>query len=111
LILDVSKVLVITDFFLILSGNTSRQVKTISDTIQEQLEKRDIRPIGKEGEAEAKWILLDYGEVVIHIFRVEEREYYQLERLWKDAPEIEWEEDNGGEGKQVSSSYSDQINA
>ena len=94
LVLDIGKLLVITDCFIILSGKTSRQAKTISDAIQEELEKCGIKPIGKEGETEARWILLDYGDVVVHIFRAEEREYYQLERLWKDAPEIEWEEDH-----------------
>ncbi len=85
--------LVITDCFVICSGNTGRQVKTISDAIQEEFKKRGIAPLGKEGETEARWILLDYGEVVVHILTAEEREYYQLERLWKDAPIIVWDEE------------------
>jgi ribosome-associated protein len=72
-------------------------VKKISDSIQEEFKKRGVSPIGKEGETEAKWILLDYSDVVIHIFTAEEREYYQLERLWKDASKIEWEEDKKDE--------------
>lgn len=78
---------------MICSGNTGRQVKTISDVIQEEFKKRGILPLGKEGETEARWILLDYGEVVIHILTAEEREYYQLERLWKDAPIVDWDEE------------------
>lgn len=96
-----SKLLVITDCFVICSGNTSRQVKKISDSIQEKLQKRGVAPIGKEGETEAKWILLDFGDVVIHIFTTEERNYYQLERLWKDALEIEWEEDKKRERRRM----------
>lgn len=93
--MDISKLLIITDCFVIISGNTTRQVKTISDAIQEKLQKQGVKAIGKEGETEAKWILLDYGNVVVHVFRTEEREYYQLERLWKDAPEIQWRDENG----------------
>jgi len=100
LVLDMSKLLIIVDCFVIISGNTTRQVKTLSDTIQEELAKRKVKPIGKEGETAAKWILLDYGDVVVHIFTKEEREYYQLERLWKDAPEVDWEENiESKEGK------------
>ncbi len=103
--LDMSKLLIITDCFVILSGKTTRQVKTISDAIQDELQKRGVRPMGKEGETEAKWILLDYGDMVVHIFTTEEREYYQLERLWKDAPEILWKENKksrfGGPGSEL----------
>ncbi len=100
----------ITDYFIVLSGNTERQTKTISTAIQEELERSGIRPIGKEGEAGARWILLDYGDVVIHIFRAREREYYQLERLWKDVPTVKWDEEAEGP-EQFSSYYSDQLNA
>jgi ribosome-associated protein len=108
--LGVGEVLIITDYFLIMSGNTERQSKTISAAVQEELEKSGIRPIGKEGESEGKWVLLDYGDVVVHIFRTQEREYYQLERLWKDVPTIKWDEE-GEPHERLPSYYSDQLNA
>lgn len=89
-VLDIGKLLIITDYFVICSGKTERQVKTISETIQEELDKEGIRPLGMEGEREARWVLLDYGDVVVHVFLTEEREFYQLERLWRDAPRLNW---------------------
>ncbi|MCL5292329.1 MAG: ribosome silencing factor [Actinobacteria bacterium] len=86
------ELLIITDFFVIASGNSDRQVRTIYESIEERLRSRGAKPIGVEGEREAKWIVLDYASVVIHIFLTEQREYYQLERLWRDAPRIDWEE-------------------
>lgn len=82
------EILVITDFFIICSGKTSRQVKSITEAIEERLDSAKAHPLGREGVEEARWVLLDYGDVVVHIFIQEEREYYQLERLWKDAPRL-----------------------
>lgn len=87
LILDIGKLLVITDYFVICSAQTERQVKSISDHIQERLIKHKIKPISIAGERDGRWILLDYADVVAHIFVTEEREFYELERLWKDAPQ------------------------
>ena len=85
-ILDVSRQLVITDYFLICSGNTERQVKTIADEVQRKLlEGRRIKPFRIEGEREARWVLLDYVDFVVHVFHQEDRDYYELERLWSDA--------------------------
>jgi len=92
-ILDIGDLLVITDYFVICSGNNVRQVKTISEFVQEKLAKEKVYPLSVEGGKEAKWVLLDYVDFVIHIFLEQEREYYQLERLWKDAPLVEWEEE------------------
>lgn len=75
---------------MICSGTSDRQVKTISDNIRKELRELKIKPIGVEGEDRAQWLLIDYGDLVIHIFTEEQREYYQLERLWQDAPEIKW---------------------
>lgn len=80
--------LIITDYFVICSGNTSKQVKKISEFIKEKLGEKGIRPLGIEGENDGSWILLDYGDVVAHLFTETQREYYQLERLWKDAPKL-----------------------
>lgn len=94
LILDVSQLLVITDFFLICSGNTERQVKTIADEIQRKLvEIHGVKPARREGERDSRWVVLDYIDFVVHVFHREDRDYYDLERLWADAPVVPYEED------------------
>jgi ribosome-associated protein len=92
-ILDVSKQLVITDYFVICSGNTDRQVRTIADEVERQLAVHKVKPYRREGEREGTWILLDYVDFVVHVFRKEERDYYELERLWSDAPITHFEEE------------------
>ena len=92
-ILDVSELLVITDHFLICSGNNERQVRTIADEIEKRLQQdRGAKPFRREGQREGRWILLDYVDFVVHVFGLEERDYYDLERLWGDAPVIEFED-------------------
>ena len=92
-ILDVSQVLVITDHFLICSGNNERQVRTIADEIEKRLlESRKRKPVRREGERESRWVVLDFVDFVVHVFHKEEREYYELERLWSDAPVVPFEE-------------------
>ena len=92
-ILDVSKLLVITDHFLICNGNSDRQVRTIADEVERCLrEDRSIKPYRREGEREARWVLLDYVDFVVHAFQKADREYYDLERLWADAPKLEFDE-------------------
>jgi ribosome-associated protein len=92
-ILDVSKQLVITDYFLICSANSDRQVRTIADEIEKSLrEDHSIKPYRREGEREARWVLLDYVDFVVHVFQVADREYYDLERLWADAPKMRIDE-------------------
>ena len=92
LILDVRKVIVITDYFMIATGGTDRQVRTIVEEIEKALRVEGVRPVRREGETEGLWVLLDYVDVVVHVFAEEEREYYGLERLWRDAPNVAWEE-------------------
>lgn len=88
--IDVAELLVVTDYFVICTGNTDRQVKTIADEIEEQLRVNcGIKPIGREGETEGKWILLDFADVVVHVFQPAEREFYRLEKLWGEAPRLE----------------------
>lgn len=88
LILELKNLSMITDYFIICSGESSRQVKTIAETIEENFSKHKIFPLGKEGEYFARWVLMDYGDIVIHIFHEESRTYYELEKLWLDAPRI-----------------------
>lgn len=93
-ILDVSEQLVITDYFLICSGNTQRQVRTIADEVEKRLnESHGRKPFRREGEREARWVLLDYVDFVVHVFHTDDREYYDLERLWADARVVPFEED------------------
>ncbi len=74
-----------TDFFVVCSANTATQVRAIADNIEEKLEEEGISFNHKEGYREGEWVLLDYGDVVAHVFQQESREYYALERLWGDA--------------------------
>ena len=93
-ILDVSKQLVITDHFVICSGNTDRQVRTIAEEVERTLlQSHRVKPYRREGEREGTWVLLDYVDFVVHVFRKEERDYYELERLWSDALKIPFEEE------------------
>ena len=93
-ILDVSEQLVITDFFLICSGNTPRQVRTIADEVERRLgEAHRLKPFRREGEREARWVLLDYVDFVVHVFHTDDRDYYDLERLWSDAPVVPFEDE------------------
>ena len=93
-ILDVSKQLVITDHFVICSGSSDRTVKAIADEVQKTLStEAGVKPFRREGEREGRWVLLDYVDFVVHVFHKEDREYYDLERLWSDAPVIELEDE------------------
>lgn len=87
-ILEVSTLIGITDFFVIASGNNERQVSTIVDEVEERLRKAGHKPYRREGEREQRWVLLDYLDIVVHVFHKEEREFYELERLWKDAARV-----------------------
>lgn len=102
-ILDVSKQLVITDFFVICSGNSDRQVRTIADEVERQLhDDHRTKPYRREGEREGRWVLLDYVDFVVHVFQKEDREYYDLERLWSDAEVVPFEEDWGSDHESAS---------
>jgi len=92
--IDVAQLLVVTDYFVICTGNTDIQVRAIADEIEDRLrEEGGIKPIGREGVSEAKWILLDYGDFVVHVFQPEERGFYRLETLWGDAPRLQLSDD------------------
>jgi ribosome-associated protein len=85
---DVSDQLVITDAFVLCSAPNDRQVKAIVDGIEERLRDLDAKPVRREGEREGRWVLLDYGDIVVHVQHADDRQFYALERLWKDCPTI-----------------------
>ncbi len=86
---DVSEQLAITDAFLLASATNERQVKAIVDEIEDKLREIDAKPIRREGQRDGRWVLIDYGDVVVHVQHEEERSFYALERLWRDCPAIE----------------------
>ncbi len=93
-IIEVGSVLAITDAFVITSGRNGRQVKTIAEEVEARLKvDGGIKPMRVEGLGDSQWILLDYGDLVVHVFLDETREYYDLERLWSDAPRVAWEDE------------------
>src|SRR2546428_3833537 len=91
-VLDVRELITITDYFVIASGSSDRQVTTIADEILLHLKKLGHPALRREGESGAKWVLLDFVDFVVHVFDRETRAYYRLENLWVDAPVVGWEE-------------------
>lgn len=88
-LMEVGRLTSFTDYFLVASGASSRQVQAISQHIARRLREEGFRPFGIEGEQEGHWVLMDYGDVVIHIFYQPVREFYDLEGLWTEAPRVE----------------------
>jgi len=87
--LDVSDQLVITDAFVVASAENDRQVRAVVDAIEDRLRDLGAKPVRREGLKEARWVLLDFAEVVVHVQHAEDRQFYALERLWKDCPVID----------------------
>lgn len=88
-VLEVQEHTPVTDFFVIASGSTHVQIKAITEAVEDALEGAGERPGRAEGREDGRWVLLDFGDVVVHIFGPRERQYYDLERLWGDAPILE----------------------
>ncbi len=88
-ILNVKEISAFADYFIICSGTSDRQVRAIAAAIQENLKTADILPLGVEGEAAGQWVLMDYDDVIIHIFLAPVRTFYDLERLWSEAPRMD----------------------
>lgn len=88
LLLDIRDVTTIGDYFVICSGSNPRQIQAIADTIDEELRKQGAWVLHREGIAETGWVLLDFGDIIVHIFGSKEREYYRLERLWSEAKTV-----------------------
>ena len=89
IILDLKGFSTITDSFLICSGSSTRQVQSIADAIDESMSKQGVEPRGTEGYTQARWILMDYNDLVVHIFHEETRRFYDIERLWAKAPTLD----------------------
>ncbi|KGN29956.1 hypothetical protein N802_10040 [Knoellia sinensis KCTC 19936] len=87
--IDVSEQLAITDVFVIASAETERQVGAIVDEVEDSLRELGSKPVRREGQRDGRWVLIDFGDIVVHVQHDEEREFYELERLWKDCPEID----------------------
>ncbi|ERH14696.1 iojap-like protein [Actinomyces graevenitzii F0530] len=87
--IDVSQRLALTDVFLVISAGNERQVMAVVDAVEEALHKAGAKRRMREGYSQAHWVLLDYNDIVVHVQREEDREFYAMERLWKDCPQIE----------------------
>ena len=87
-VLDVQGLSSVTDYFLICSGRSTTHLRSIADTIREEMKAAGVRLLHGEGPAESGWMLLDYGDVLVHVFLEDTRVYYALERLWGDAPSV-----------------------
>ena len=86
--LDVSGPLPLTDVFLLATGRVERNVAAIAGEIEDQLNEAGVKTLRREGKAQGRWVLLDFGDLVVHVFHEEDRMYYALERLWKDCPVV-----------------------
>jgi ribosome-associated protein len=86
--LDVSEPLPLTDVFLLVTGRNERNVLSIASEVEDKLIEFGAKPLRREGRQEGRWVLLDFGDLVVHVFHEEDRMYYSLERLWKDCPAI-----------------------
>jgi ribosome-associated protein len=86
--LDVSEPLPLVDIFLLVTGRNERNVAAIADEIEDQLLEAGIKRLRREGRQESRWVLLDFGDLVVHVFHEQERVFYGLERLWKDCPTV-----------------------
>ncbi len=99
LVLDVGDVLGICGYFVIATASNPRLVKAVVDEVELQLADRfDEKPRSVEGATDRRWVLLDYADIVVHVFHTEEREYYRIERLYADADRIDWQAGSGAEG-------------
>jgi ribosome-associated protein len=87
-LLDVRELAGFTDYFVICSGDSERQLRTIQEEVWESLKREKVTPHHQEGTVDSGWLLLDYGDVIVHIFSAAEREHYKLDELWREAPTV-----------------------
>jgi len=88
-VLDISTVTTMADYFVICQGNSPAQMKAISEEIEEKLSEEGVNPIGREGMSTSYWILMDYSDVIVHVFSNESKGFYSIENLWADASEVD----------------------
>jgi ribosome-associated protein len=92
-LLDVERLFVLSDVFVIATGTSRPHVQSLADQVEEKLrEEKAIKPLRSEGRAEAEWVLLDFGDIIVHLFQASPRDFYGLERLWGDAERVKWVE-------------------
>ena len=92
-LLDVEDAFFLSDVFVIATGTSRTNVQALADNVEEQLARtHDVKPLRVEGRTEGEWVLVDYGDIIVHLFQAAAREFYSLERLWGDAGRIKWEE-------------------
>ncbi|MDN5797516.1 MAG: ribosome silencing factor [Intrasporangium sp.] len=101
--IDVSDHLPLTDVFVIASAPTERQVGAIVDEVEDRLREHGAKPLRREGERDGRWVLIDFGDIVVHIQHEQEREFYALERLWKDCPEVDLDTVDAGSARRSDS--------
>lgn len=89
LAIDVSDQLPLTDVFVLASAPTERQIGSIVDEVEDRLRELGVKPLRREGQREGRWVLIDFGDIIVHVQHEEEREFYALERLWKDCPAVD----------------------
>ncbi len=99
-LLDLGGLTIIADFFMICSGESTTQVQAIAESIEKELAEKGVKLLGIEGLDYGHWVLLDYGDVIVHIFERETREYYELEKLWMDAKVLDIDEDTPNLGRE-----------
>jgi ribosome-associated protein len=99
LVLDLSGLTVIADYFVICTGESTTQVKALAESVEKECAVKGVRLLGMEGLDYGHWVLLDYGDVIVHVFERETREYYGLEKLWMDAKTLEIDEDKADLGR------------
>ena len=100
IVLDLNGLTIIADYFVICSGESTTQVKAVAEFIEQEFAKKGLKLLGMEGLDYGHWVLLDYGDVIVHVFETETREYYGLEKLWMDANTLEIDEDTVDLGRQ-----------
>ena len=88
-VIDISQISVIADYFIIAGGNNENQVKALADSVEEELYKAEAVPKHIEGYDNANWILMDFGDIIVHVFNEEDRLFYDLERIWRDGKSVE----------------------
>lgn len=95
-VLDLRGLSIMADYFVVCSGESTTQVRAIVDNVEQKMKEKGVRPLAIEGYRNSLWVLMDYGDVILHVFETEKREFYELEKLWIDAPRVELSDKKSG---------------